>query len=120
MLAVSKGRELLGDLHVQPSVFTPNGDGFNDEVAFDFAVFLANLNDPVTVGIYDLSGRLIRTLGEQREVSAGRYRIAWDGFDDGGQLVPPGLYSVLLTVDTVTDGSGVSRKSLLSTVGVAY
>ena len=120
VLAVSKDRELLGDLHVQPPVFTPNGDGFNDEVAFDFAVFLANLNDPVAVGIYDLSGRLIRTMGEQREVSAGRYRIAWDGFDDGGELVPPGLYSVLLTVDAVTGGSGVSRKSLLSTVGVAY
>jgi hypothetical protein len=44
-----------------------------------------------TVALYDASGRRVRELaGGVRE--AGEYAIAWDGRDDAGRAVAPGLY----------------------------
>lgn len=46
----------------------------------------------VLVGIFDSSGRLVRTmdLGSQ---SAGSQSLVWDGKDDKGNAVPDGLYA---------------------------
>ena len=104
----------------QARVLISNDDGINEEAVLDFAVFLANLDNAVEISIYDLSGRLVRTIREQRSSSAGRYTIPWNGRDDDSELVPPGLYTVLVRVDASTYGANVSRKSLLSTVAVSY
>ena len=41
--------------------------------------------------IYDIQGRLIRTLVD-RAAEAGSHRVVWDGRDQGGQMVASGLY----------------------------
>ena len=120
VVAFAERGELLSDLQIRPPVVTPNDDGINEEAVLDFAVFLANLDNAVEISIYDLSGRLVRTIREQRSSSAGRYTIPWNGRDDDSELVPPGLYTVLVRVDASTYGANVSRKSLLSTVAVSY
>jgi hypothetical protein len=44
-----------------------------------------------TLKIYDLSGRIVRTLINE-EMEAGRYAIQWDGMDDRKKKVSSGIY----------------------------
>ena len=46
--------------------------------------------------IHDLQGRRVRTLASGR-FAAGRYVLAWDLRDDGGQPVAPGVYLARLS-----------------------
>jgi flagellar hook assembly protein FlgD len=46
---------------------------------------------PVRVAIYSITGQLIASLAH-REMSAGSHEITWDGRDDSGRVVPPGVY----------------------------
>jgi hypothetical protein len=50
--------------------------------------------DRVTVRIYDVSGRLVRTLADGQLFKAGRVdpALTWDGLDDGGRAVARGAY----------------------------
>lgn len=52
-----------------------------------------NLAGPqiVHLGIFDVSGRLVRTL-VNGDVAGGRYAILWDGRDEAGQAVGSGVY----------------------------
>jgi hypothetical protein len=47
--------------------------------------------DRVTIGFYDIGGRLVRTLTE-RAFPAGAQRLAWDGTDDAGHRLNAGVY----------------------------
>ena len=50
--------------------------------------------DRVTVKVYDVSGRLVRTLADGQLFKAGRVdpALTWDGLDDGGRRVTRGVY----------------------------
>jgi len=50
-------------------------------------------DSPQRVRIFDLSGRLVRTLDLGRGI---RGTVAWDGHDAKGQRVPSGLYLLRL------------------------
>ena len=45
----------------------------------------------VSLRIYDVAGRVVRTL-ESDLLPAGRYQATWDGRDDARHLVPSGIY----------------------------
>jgi hypothetical protein len=45
----------------------------------------------VRLGLYDVAGRLVRTLVDG-SLDAGDHTLAWDGRDDGGRAVTGGLY----------------------------
>ena len=47
--------------------------------------------DRVTARIYDVGGRLVRTLAD-RSFPPGLYDLAWDGSDDRGRAMPRGVY----------------------------
>ena len=47
--------------------------------------------DRVTVRIYDVSGRMVRTLAD-RNFSPGQYDLVWDGSDDRGRSLRRGVY----------------------------
>ena len=53
---------------------------------------------PVSVGIFDVKGRLVRTLLE-RDLEPGPYALTWDGRDWKGGLCPSGLYLYRLNVE---------------------
>ena len=111
---------LVQAVEVEPAVFTPNGDGINDEASFRFTVVKVGDDSPVEVLIYDLQGRLVRRLVEQRALSTGSYGIAWDGRDGQGVAAPPGVYLARLRVDTDTEGSQIGNAEIFRTIAVAY
>ncbi len=51
--------------------------------------------EPVELGVYDLSGRLVRSL-ERGLLTAGPHRFDWNGRDDGGRRAAAGIYFVHL------------------------
>ncbi len=48
---------------------------------------------PASVKVYDVQGRLVRTLVEG-ELNAGRHDLRWTGVDNAGRSVPSGVYFV--------------------------
>jgi flagellar hook assembly protein FlgD len=56
--------------------------------------------------VFDAAGRLVRTLLDGRALDAGRHESAWNGDDDRGKRVAPGVYAVSLE----TPQGRVSRK----------
>ena len=106
--------ELVLDLQARPPAFSPNGDGINDELEVSYVLLRALIPIPAELTLYDLSGRMVRQL-QTGDVSNGPQTIHWNGQDDSGQLVPPGLYLLKLSVNTDT---GSEEQTHL--VGVAY
>jgi len=60
--------------------------------------------DGVSVAIYDVAGRLVRTLRAQ-SVKGGTAQLRWDGTDDAGRALPGGMYVLRMAGDgrTVTE-----------------
>ena len=110
--------QLLVNVSADIGVFTPNEDGINDTVTirYDVTNVVTNVAPAlvVEVRIFDLSGRLVSAHAEGR--LSGRYRYAWDGRDQAGELVPPGnyVYAVSLNVPGSADAESVG------VLGVAY
>jgi hypothetical protein len=48
-------------------------------------------DDHVQVKVYDVSGRLVRTLAD-RKFKAGEHTLMWDGVDNAGRSLPRGVY----------------------------
>ena len=95
--SIIRSERLIDALELTPNPFTPNGDGINDQVAIAYNILALTKAGAVAVRLYDLSGRLVHTL-QQTALSNGRYALSWDGRASGGQLVPPGIYLLGITV----------------------
>ena len=119
VVGVQERRQLMTAFEL-PAAFTPNGDGVNDEAVFRFAVVLVGASRAVAVSVFDLSGRLVRTLRQREEVSAGTYEMRWDGADAGGVRVPPGVYALRFQVEADEAGAGLDGREVIRTVAVAY
>jgi flagellar hook assembly protein FlgD len=46
----------------------------------------------VNIRIYDISGRLVRTLKDAERETAGQHAVVWAGDDERGQRVASGTY----------------------------
>ena len=95
---------LLSGIKVNPSVFSPNGDTRFDDTVVEFTLSRVSEPQNVQISILDLSGRLIRDL-DGGLLTGGQYLrpprgVAtdepgfWNGKDDEGNTVPPGIYLV--------------------------
>jgi hypothetical protein len=104
---------VLAPLRPGAAFFTPNGDGVNDFFALGYDLLKLTRPAPVRLRVYDLGGRLLRQ-GAGREQSGGFARL-WDGRDEYGGLVPPGLYLYQLEVQA---DEGTERRQ--GVVGVGY
>jgi len=119
ILASVSDNKVLGDVEIRPPVVTPNGDGINDAMTFDFTVRRLSGVRPVDVLIYDLSGHLVKTLSVQQPIVAGTYSIDWAADNEQGQVVPPGIYILRIDVDTDSN-SGVKKTGVQRLLHVAY
>ena len=96
--SIAPGEDILGGLLLDPPAFTPNGDGINDGVAIVYDLFKVTASVPVQVGIWDLSGRLVREVYVGQD-QVGRHTRIWDGRATEGALVPPGIYICKVETD---------------------
>jgi len=62
---------------------------FNPRTTIQFS--LPNMAT-VTVSVYDVNGRLIKTLVHHMQLSVGMHSVVWDGTDERGSLVGSGMY----------------------------
>ena len=120
LVAKPKTKTLFSDLTIIPPVFTPNGDDVNDLVTMNFTVLMVGASTAVAAEIFDLNGRRVRRLEEQRSISSGAYSITWDGRDEENALLPPGLYAVRLRLVSNTEDTGVANREMLRTIALAY
>ncbi|MEE9269164.1 MAG: FlgD immunoglobulin-like domain containing protein, partial [Candidatus Krumholzibacteria bacterium] len=86
----------LGQNHPNP---------FNPATRIDFAV---DQKGPVHLAIYDISGKLVRTLINRR-MRSGPHSEEWDGRDNGGRAVASGIYFYRLTAGK----KSLARKAVL-------
>jgi hypothetical protein len=81
---------------VEPSPFSPNGDG-----VFDVTYIIFDLSDTADVVAVDISGsprrpENSRTLSLPGPIAPGHYELAWDGRNNLGSTVADGRYAVTL------------------------
>ena len=112
--ASSKAEKIIEDLGFSTGVMTPNGDGVHDRLAISYTLFRLPAPVPVVLNIYDLQGARLarRALGVQ---SAGTQTVEWEGRDDHGQVMAPGLYFVEIALE-----SEFKTFRHLRPLGVAY
>lgn len=90
----------LDDVTIYPNPFNPS-----TTVHFNLASSM-----PVTAAIFDVSGRLVRTLADDLPLSTGENSLHWDGRDNSGQAVASGIYMVRIATPL---GTRVARAVLL-------
>ena len=76
----SPGAALLGRAYPNPFAGTTN-----------FAYRAADGGQTAFVGVYNVAGRLVKTLASGSQ-NAGTYTVTWDGTDDAGVRMAPGVY----------------------------
>jgi hypothetical protein len=70
-------------ISIHPNPFNPS-----TTVAFELAA-----SEPVTVRVFDVSGRLVKTLADG-PFAGGAHQLHWNGFDNHGSRVASGIYFI--------------------------
>lgn len=79
------------EMSVEPGIFSPDNDGFNDVANINFS-----FNSPgfvVSVTIFDARGRLVRNLA-QNLLSGANETISWDGINEKNEKSGVGIYII--------------------------
>ena len=87
-------------------LFQNRPNPFNPSTTIRYS--LAN-NSFVQLSIYDVAGRLVRTLVNEESQQAGPHNVEWDSRDNSGRLVASGVYFYRLQ----TSGFTQTRKMIL-------
>jgi hypothetical protein len=80
-------------LRVEPDVFSPDGDGYDDRTVISYRLAVPKAR--VLVEIYNILGSRVRVVLDQEE-SGSEGLVIWDGKDNSGKVVPVGIYIVYL------------------------
>lgn len=126
IITVGVPEKLLIGVKATPNPFTPNFDGTNDITNIEF--FLGNIGEPknqignqvrqITIKIYDLTGRLIKDLFDDKTTASAFIAdkgVTWDGRDNSGKIVRPGLYLYQVLIDSDNGGENITK-----TIAVTY
>jgi len=99
-----------GALSFSPNPFSPDRDGFEDFCLISYR--LPRTTALIRVTIFDLHGRLIRTLVNSG-LSGDHGEVLWDGLDDQGRQTRIGPYIILLEAVDGTGGSVAVMKGVI-------
>lgn len=80
-------------ISISPNPFSPDGDGHEDFCIVRYS--LPTTTSLIRVRIFDIKGRMLRTLANL-EPSGAQGELIWDGLDDTRQRVRIGIYIVLV------------------------
>jgi len=106
--------QLIGAIVIDSKIITPNGDLENDDFEVFFNLLQLTKPTPVSMEIYDLSGRHLHTIFDEEKI-IGPAAHVWNGSLDDGSLVPPGHYLWLLRVR-----ADAFEERHAGVIGVAY
>lgn len=104
----------IQNLTFSSPVFSPNDDGIHDELRVAYSLFRLPAAVPVVLAVYRLDGRRVASI-EAGLQNAGPQSLRWDGRDETGRLLPPGLYLTTLTLR-----SEFAAKPQFHPLGIAY
>ena len=80
---------------VEPQIFSPDGDGFDDACLFTYQLETSGCT--MNVYVFSVEGQLLRHL-VKGELVADQGSFVWNGMDNRGQKVPIGIYVVVTEV----------------------
>lgn len=93
---LSVGDAASRGLRLRPNA--PNPFAARTTIVFDLA-----RSERVTLRIYDVTGRRVRTLAAGRELTPGSHALEWNGRDDAGAVLDAGLYFCRLETETASE-----------------
>ncbi len=106
--------DLVQNLAFSSGVVTPNGDGINDELSISYSLYGLPQGVPVQIHIFSLDGRRVASI-EKGIQGSGPQELNWDGRDDSGRSLPPGMYLLGIGIDAEKQNDLQMRP-----VGVVY
>ena len=99
---------------VKPNPFSPDGDGFEDVTIISGE--LPETSARIKIQIFDIRGRLIRTL-KDNSFAGSRFNVVWDGRDDHNIIARMGIY--IIFIQALNERKGIIRE-IKSTVVLAH
>ena len=91
LAASAANPQLVQDVQFSSGVITPNGDGVNDELVISYSLFALPRSVPVQLQVFSLDGRRVAQV-QRGEQGSGPQQLHWDGRDQRGETLAPGLY----------------------------
>ena len=83
------------EISISPDVFSPDGDGFDDECFFNYRFDEAGYT--MNLYVFNVAGQLVRHL-VKGELVGQEGSVLWNGLDNNGNRVPIGVYVVVTEV----------------------
>jgi hypothetical protein len=77
-------------------ILTNSPNPFNQSTTIYFELIKPAV---VTLQIYDIRGKKVRTLISQKELQKGEHRSVWNGKNDLGNLIASGIYFIRINID---------------------
>jgi len=106
-------KESNKSVELDKDVFTPNGDGMDDQVIIRYKN--DEVDGTINIRIFDSSGREVRYLANNQIMAADGYYL-WDGLDEYGQRLAPGIYVVW--IQRFYPSGKVEKDKLVSVLGI--
>lgn len=95
MMAVDQSDEMEDPICIEPSVFSPDGDGVDDNCLITY--ILNETGNTMNAYLFNVEGQLVRHL-VKGELTGQEGGFVWNGLDSQGNRVPLGVYIVIIEV----------------------
>jgi agmatine/peptidylarginine deiminase len=83
-----------------PAVMSSYPNPFRTQTTISFALPAPG---PVNLSVYDIRGRLVQTLVEDKRLKTGDQQVVWAGFDKRGRRAAPGVYLLRIESPTIRE-----------------
>ncbi len=101
----------VGELCLTPAIFTPDGDGYNDELQIDYR--LPQPGGELTISIYDSRGIKICDLCKKMPIDSDKGTLFWNGKTVKGNA-PTGMYIVYLEYHYLNNITKAKKTAVLA------
>jgi hypothetical protein len=107
----SDSQPTTSDMSIDPEIFSPDNDGYNDVANIHF-----NFESPgyvVTVAIYDARGRLVRKLAQSLLLGASESTLSWDGINEKNEKAQVGVYIIFAEAFNANGDTKAFKKTVV-------